>query len=338
MRAWELQQAVGPQALVLAERPTPEPGPGDVLVKVEAVSPNYRDLLMIRGAYFRKMPVPRMVPCSDAAGTVTAVGAGVQGVRVGDRVTSVFAPGWSAGQFTLAAARSALGAGHTAGCLAEQVVLPASGVIPVPAHLSAVEASTLPCAALTAWHALFEEAPIRPGDAVLTLGSGGVSVFAMQFAALAGARVIATTGNGAKAGRLQQFGAAHVINYRETQSWGDAAKALAGGEGVDHVVEVGGQGTFDQSVRAVRIGGVISLIGVLAGTAAVNLTPVLMRNIRVQGVLVGSREMHGRMAAAMEAHAVRPVIDRVFPFEAAREAFEYLASGAHVGKIVIAAA
>jgi NADPH:quinone reductase-like Zn-dependent oxidoreductase len=279
-----------------------------------------------------------MIPCSDAAGTILAVGAGPGAgiVKAGDRVTSTFAPEWRAGQFSLAAARSALGAGHTPGCLADHVLLPAHGVVAVPSHLTMEEAATLPCAALTAWHALFEEAPIRPGDSVLTLGSGGVSCFAVQFARAAGARVIATTSTSEKAARLRALGADHVINYRETPEWGDAARAAAGGEGVDHVVEVGGQGTFDQSVRAVRLGGTISLIGVLSGPAAVNLTPVLMRNIRVQGVIVGSHEMHRRMNVALSHHALRPVVDRVFPFNAAPEAFEYLAAGEHVGKIVIA--
>lgn len=334
MRAWELLEPTGPGALTLAEHPDPAPGPGEVLLRVGAVSLNYRDLLMIRGHYSRKMPA-RMVPCSDAAGTIVAVGDGVTGLEVGNSVTSVFAPAWVAGQFTLAAARSALGAGHTPGCLADLAVLPAYTVMPMPPHLSLQEAATLPCAALTAWHALFEEAPIRPGDSVLTLGSGGVSVFAIQFAKAAGARVVATTSTPAKAGRLKAMGVDQVIDYRETAAWGDAARAAAGGEGVDHVIEVGGQGTFDQSARAVRLGGTISLIGVLSGPAAVNLTPVLMRNIRVQGVMVGSREMFGRMNTALVSHALRPVIDRVFPFGAAREAFEYLASGAHVGKVVV---
>jgi NADPH:quinone reductase-like Zn-dependent oxidoreductase len=334
MRAWELTEATGPRALVLAERRDPEPGPAEAVLQVEAISLNYRDLLMVRGHYSKRMPA-RMVPCSDAAGTVIAVGRDVGGLGVGDRATSSFAPAWLAGQFSLSAARSALGAGHTQGCLADRLVLPAHALMPVPPHLSAHEAATLPCAALTAWHALFEEASIRPGDAVLTLGSGGVSVFALQFARAAGARVIATTSSDEKAKRLRTLGAGHVINYREEPSWGDAARAAAGGEGVDHVVEVGGQGTFDQSVRAVRLGGTVSLIGVLAGPAPVNLTPVLMRNIRVQGVMVGSLEMHRRMVAAISHLGLGPIVDRVFSFASAPEAFEYLASGAHLGKVVI---
>lgn len=303
-------------------------------MRAGAVSLNYRDLLMCRGEYSRKLP-EHMVPCSDAAGEVVAVGAGVRGTKPGDRVSSVFLPDWLAGQFTLAAARSALGAGASPGMLADTFVLPERGVVPVPGHLGIEEAATLPCAALTAWHALFEEAPIRPGDAVLTLGTGGVSIFALQFAKAAGARVIATTSSDAKAARLRELGADHVVNYREVTAWGDRARQLAGGEGVDHVVEVGGQGTFDQSVRAVRLGGTISLIGTVAGPAPVNLTPVLMRNIRVQGILVGSREMVTRMTAAIAHHRLRPLIDRAFLFEDAPAAFEYMASGAHVGKVVV---
>lgn len=334
MRAWELSEATGPGGLSLVERPEPAPGPNEVVVRVEAVSLNYRDLLMVRGRYQKHTPAG-MVPCSDASGTIAAIGVGVRDVQVGDRVTSVFAPAWTGGQFSLAAARSALGSGHAAGCLAEQVVLPATGVTPVPKHLSFDEGATLPCAGLTAWHALFEEVPIKPGDSVLTLGSGGVSVFAIQFACLFGARVIATTSSPAKAERLRELGAEHVIDYRETPAWGDAARAAAGGEGIDHVVEVGGQGTLDQSVRAVRLGGTVSLIGVLAGAAPVNLTPVLMRNIRVQGVMVGSTEMFHHMCVAISRRRLHPIVDRVFPFAEAREAFEYLASGAHVGKVVI---
>lgn len=334
MRVWELTEPTGAAGLSLVERAEPVAGPGEVVLRVEAVSLNYRDLLMIRGRYQKHTPAG-MVPCSDASGTIAAVGEGVRGVNIGDRVTSVFSPAWSCGSFTLAAGRSALGSGLAAGCLAEQVVLPAGGVMPAPSHLSHEEAATLPCAALTAWHALLEETPIRPGDSVLTLGSGGVSVFAIQFARAAGARVIGTTSSAAKAERLRELGVEHVINYRETTSWGEAARVAAGGEGIDNVVEVGGQGTFDQSVRAVRPGGIVSLIGVLSGAAPVNLTPVLMRNIRVQGVMVGSSGMFQRMNRAIAQHAIHPTIDRVFPFEAAREAFEYIASGSHVGKIVI---
>jgi NADPH:quinone reductase-like Zn-dependent oxidoreductase len=334
MRAWELATPTGPAALELTDRPEPAAGPTDVVVKVRAVSLNYRDLLVVSGKYARSLP-PRLVPCSDAAGEVVAVGDAVRGVALGDRVTSTFAPAWAAGQFSVEAGRSALGAGVN-GVLAELVRLPGAGVLPMPSHLSFEEAATLPCAALTAWHALFEETPFTPASTVLAIGSGGVSVFAMQFARVAGARVIATTRGGDKAHRLRELGAHEVVVTAGLATWGDRVRELTGGVGADQVIEVGGQGTFDQSVRAVRPGGTISLIGVLSGAAAVNLTPVLMRNIRVQGVMVGSREMFARMNAALAAHGLRPAVDRRFGFDEAPAAFAHLGSGAHVGKIVIA--
>lgn len=332
MRAWQLTAPTGPSGLSLVEQSDPVPGPQDVVIAVRAVSLQYRDLLMVRGEYSR---IPAgIVPCSDAAGEVVAVGSHVRAFKPGDRVTSTFAPDWTAGTLTLRAAKSALGAGGT-GVLADTLVLPEHGVMPAPAHLSHEEASTLPCAALTAWHALYEEAPITPSSTVLTIGSGGVSMFALQFARLAGARVIATTRSPGKAAALRELGASDVLDVAGRPAWGDEVRALSGGQGVDHVVEVGGQGTFDQSVRAVRLGGTISLIGTLAGRAAVNLTPVLMRNIRVQGVFVGSREMFERMNTAIAAHALRPVIDRVFGFQDAPAALEHLGSGTQVGKVVI---
>jgi NADPH:quinone reductase-like Zn-dependent oxidoreductase len=276
------------------------------------------------------------VPCSDAAGEVIAVGRDVRAVKVGDRVTSTFAPAWVSGPFTLAAGKSALGAADTIGVLAEQFVLPAHGVVPVPDPLSFEEACTLPCAAVTAWHALFEEAPLRPGDAVLTLGSGGVSVFALQLAHASGARVIATSSSDVKRRRLEALGAEATLNYVETPEWGERVRELTGG-GVANVIEIGGA-TLDQSLRAVRPGGIISVIGVLAGQAPVNLATIVMRNIRLQGLLVGSREMFARMNDAIVRHGIRPVIDRVFAFDDAPAAFEHMARHAHFGKILVHAA
>jgi NADPH:quinone reductase-like Zn-dependent oxidoreductase len=333
-RRWELSEPTGPRGLTLVERDTPTPGPSDVVMRVRAVSLNARDLSMVSGTYLRKTPTG-MVPCSDAAGEVVAVGAQVMRVKPGDRVMSMFAPGWQCGQFSLAAARSALGAGTTTGTLAEAISLPEHGVIEVPAHLSFEEASTFTCAGLTAWHALFEDASLTPGSAVLTLGTGGVSVFAVQFALQAGARVIATSSHDAKLERLKRMGVHDVVNYRTEPNWGDRVRELTGGLGVDNVIEVGGHGTLDQSIRAVRLGGTISLIGVLSGPGAVNLVPVLMRNIRVQGVMVGSREMYQRMLTAISLSQLKPVVDRVFSFGEAPAAFEHLASGVHFGKVVI---
>jgi NADPH:quinone reductase-like Zn-dependent oxidoreductase len=334
MQAYELRGGFGLDHLELVERPRPEPGPGQVRVRVSAVSLNYRDLMMVRGEYNPRQPLP-LVPVSDGVGIVEALGVGVQGVAVGDRVAGLFAQRWSAGPPTAEALRSTLGGPHD-GMLAEQVVLDAQGVAPVPEHLDDLEAATLPCAALTAWSALVTLGHVRAGDTVLVQGTGGVSSFALDFACMHGARVIATTGSTHKQAYLRERGAWQVLDHRADPHWGKAARALTGGEGVDHVVEVGGVGTLAQSLRAVRPGGTVSLIGVLAGgTADLNLTSVLMTQVRVQGVFVGHREGFVAMTRAIAQHGLRPRIDRVFGWPEARAAFEYLASGAHQGKVCI---
>jgi NADPH:quinone reductase-like Zn-dependent oxidoreductase len=334
MRAWEIQNTVGIDSLAQVQKSPPTPGPGEVIVRVRAVSLNYRDLMVVRGQYNPKMRLP-CVPCSDAAGEVAAVGAGVSRVRTGQRVAGLFMPAWQEGEVTEAKARSALGGGAQ-GVLAEYVVLPEGGVVAVPEHLSEEEAATLPCAALTAWHALVTEGGVKPGDTVLAQGTGGVSLFALQFARLAGARVLITSGHDAKLERALSLGAAEGINYKTTPDWGDWARNRTGRVGVDHVVEVGGAGTLGQSMRAVRPGGRVSLIGVLAGGGGqISLLPVLMKNIRIQGIFVGSGEMFEAMNRAIAAHQLRPVVDRVFPFEQAPEAFRFLESGAHFGKVCI---
>lgn len=334
MKAHEIRDGFGLDHLVATERPVPEPGPGQVRVRVSAVSLNHRDLMMVRGEYNPRQPLP-LVPCSDGVGTVEALGPGVRGVKEGDRVAGLFAQRWLAGPPSADALRSTLG-GPLDGMLAEQVVLDAQGVAPVPDHLDDVEAATLPCAALTAWSALVTLAHVRAGDVVLVQGSGGVSTFALDFACMHGARVIATTSSAHKAEGLRQRGAWQVIDHRAVPQWGKAARALTGGEGVDHVVEVGGVGTLAQSLRAVRPGGTVSLIGVLAGgTADLSLTPALMTQVRIQGVFVGHREGFLAMGRAIAQHQLRPRVDRTFAFEEARAAFEHLASGAHVGKVCI---
>jgi NADPH:quinone reductase-like Zn-dependent oxidoreductase len=334
MKAYEIRGGFGLEALSLQERPDHTPGPGEVQLRVRAVSLNYRDLLVVKGQYNPKMPLPR-IPCSDASGTVAAVGSGVKRVRTGQRVCGLFMPGWQAGPVTDEASRSALG-GAVDGVLAESVVLPEDGVIPIPDHLSDEEAATLPCAALTAWHALVTEGQLQPGASVLVQGTGGVSLFALQFARLAGARVIITSSRDDKLARAKSMGAAEGINYKTTPEWGDQARRLSGGAGVDHVVEVGGAGTLGQSMRAVRPNGRISLIGVLAGGGGqVSLFPILMKNIRIQGIFVGSREMFEAMNRAVAEHHLKPVVDRVFRFAEAVEAFRYLESGAHFGKVCI---
>ncbi len=269
------------------------------------------------------------------AGEVVAIGTEVTGVTIGARVTSTFAPVWQDGRYSLQAAQSALGAGTTPGMLAGTVVLPESGVIAAPTTLTDEEASTLPCAALTAWHALFEEDVPRPDRTLLTQGSGGVSIFALQFAVHAGLRVIATSSRDDRLERLRALGAAETINYTTEKAWGERVRSLTSGVGVDQVLDVGGQATIEQSIKAVRFGGTITAIGSLSENAQVQVTSLFMRSIRLQGIMVGSRAMFGRMNAVFESSAVRPVIDRVFPFDRAPDAFQHLASQSHVGKVVI---
>lgn len=333
MRAYQLHTFSGPDGLRGVDLPSPTPGPGEVLVRIRAVSLNYRDLLVSRGLYNPKFRLP-LIPLSDGAGEVAVTGAGATRFKPGDRVAANFMTAWVNGPLDEPAARSALG-GEINGVLAEEVVVPEHGLVSVPSHLSFEEAATLPCAGVTAWHALMTGAGVRPGDTVLTLGSGGVSTFALQFARLAGARVISTSSHDDKLARLKELGASDLINYRTTPDWDASVRALTGGVGVDHVVEVGGVGTLGRSLKAVRLGGHIALIGVLTGAGEVSPTPILMKSVRVQGIFVGSRSMFEAMNRAITVNQLRPVIDRVFPFDDAVAAMKHLESGAHLGKVVI---
>jgi len=333
MKAFEIQNSFGLDSLKLTERPQPRPGSGQVLLKMRAFSLNYRDLMVVKGMYNPKLRLP-LIPLSDGVGEVVAVGDGVTRVKTGVRVAGNFIPKWVAGEPTEEKARSALG-GDPDGLLAEYAVLDAEAVVPVPAHLTDEEAATLPCAAVTAWHALITEGNLKAGDAVLVQGTGGVSIFALQFARLTGARVIITSSSDAKLASARELGATDGINYKTTPDWEEKVRELTGGVGVDHVVEVGGAGTLGKSLRAVRLGGRISLIGVLAGGGQVNPLPILMKNVRVQGIFVGSREMFEAMNRAISLHQLRPVVDRVFPFAEAREAYRYMESAAHFGKICL---
>ncbi|HEY7154206.1 MAG TPA: NAD(P)-dependent alcohol dehydrogenase [Gemmataceae bacterium] len=333
MKVYEIRDHFGLDALTLAERPQPQPGPREVLVRIKAASLNYRDLLVVKGQYNPKMPLPR-IPASDAAGEVAAVGPGATRVKVGQRVAAIFMQKWLSGDIDETKAKSALG-GAIDGLLAEYAVLHEDGLVTVPEHLGFEEAATLPCAAVTAWHGLVTEGGVKPGDSVLVQGTGGVSLFALQFARLAGARVIITSSSNDKLKRARELGASEGINYKETPEWGEKVRELTGGRGVDHVVEVGGAGTLGQSLRAVRMGGRISLIGVLSGAGQVNPTPILMKNVRVQGIFVGSREMFESMNRAITANQLRPIVDRVFPFAEAPVALRYMESAAHFGKICI---
>jgi NADPH:quinone reductase-like Zn-dependent oxidoreductase len=332
MRAYEIQ-SFGIDNLALVERPVPEPGPYQVLVKMHAWSLNYRDLMTVSGSYNPRLKLPQ-IPLSDGVGEVVAVGSEVRSVKPGDRVANTFFERWVSGEATDEKARSALGAGRD-GVLSEYVVLHEEGVISFPDHLTYTEAATLPCAALTAWNALVIEGKIKAGDIVLTLGTGGVSIFALQFGVLNGAQVIITSSSNEKLSRAKQLGAGHMVNYREVAEWGKHVRQLTGGQGVDLVVEVGGAGTFNQSLTALKRGATLCLIGVLAQGPNVNIVPVLMNNIRVQGIFVGTREAFQSMNSAIALHHLHPVIDRTFGFEEAREAFRFMESGRHFGKICI---
>lgn len=334
MQVWEIQSKAGLDALTLTERPEPQPKPGQVLIKMRAASLNYRDLLTVKGAYNSKQKLP-LIPLSDGAGEVVAVGEGVTRVKIGDRVAGTFMQKWVGGEFSSQKANSALG-GAIDGVLAESVTLHEDGVVHIPEHLSYQEAAALPCAAVTAWHALITEGNLKAGDTILVQGTGGVSIFALQFAKMVGARVIATSSSDEKLERAYQLGATEGVNYKTTLAWDEQVWKLTGGVGVDHVVEVGGAGTLNKSLRAVRMGGRISLIGVLTGVGGeISTASILQKNIRVQGIYVGSREMFEAMNRAIALHQMKPVIDQVFPFEHAREAFSHMESGAHFGKICI---
>ena len=333
MKVYAITDGFGLENLRQVERTQPEPGPGQVLLKIKAASLNYRDLLVVKGAYNPKMPLPR-VPCSDAVGEVVAVGQGVTRVKSGQRVAGLFMPGWLEGDLTDAKAKTALG-GSVDGLLAEYAVLDEDALVPVPAHLSDEEAATLPCAAVTAWNSLVVCGGVKPGDSVLVQGTGGVSLFALQFAKLAGANVIATSSSDNKLARVKAMGAAEGINYRTVIEWGDEVRKRSGNRGVDHVIEVGGAGTLAQSLRAVRTAGHIALIGVLSGYGQVNPLPILMKGVRITGIYVGSRAMFEAMNQAIALANLRPVVDRVFGFGEAVEEFRHLESGAHFGKVVI---
>ena len=333
MHAWEIISGDGVDALHLGERERPIPGPGQVRVRMNANSINYRDLITIEGAGARKLPFS-IVPNSDGAGVITAVGEGVK-LKEGDRVTSCFFEEWIAGEITAPVMASALG-GPRQGVLAEEVILLEDGVIPTPASLTDEEAATLPCAALTAWHALTLPRPVKAGETVLLLGTGGVSVFAQQFCTMMGARTIVTSSSDDKLQKMKALGASEVINYRTNPEWDAAVLELTRGSGVDRVVEVGGPGTFDRSVNAVRVGGIIGLIGVLTGVSgAINPTPIMVKSITVKGIYVGSRTMFADMIRAIEAHNLKPVIDQTFDFKDARSAYHAMRGAGHFGKLVI---
>lgn len=334
MKVWTIDGGFGLDKLSVTERDAPGPGPTEARVRMTAWSLNYRDLMVVDGRYNPRQPLP-LVPLSDGVGVVEAVGERVTRVKVGDRVAGAFAQRWLDGPVTPEALKSSLGSPGD-GVAMEQRVFDEQGLVHVPAHLSDAQAATLPCAGVTAWSALFEEGSVQPGQTVLVQGTGGVSSFALQLAAQAGARVIVTSSSEEKLARARELGAWQTIRYDEDPKWGKTARKLSEG-GVDHVVEVGGAGTIAQSLVAVRPGGTISVIGVLDGvTGDMPLVRVLMSQVRMQGVFVGSRGNFERLNAALSAGGLEPALDdERFSFEELPGALAHMRAGAHFGKIVL---
>jgi NADPH:quinone reductase-like Zn-dependent oxidoreductase len=338
MRRYEIREPKGITSILCHDVEPPRPGPGQVLVEMKAWSLNYRDLAMPRGGYpgnDKVVQAPPLVPLSDGAGEVIGVGPGVTSFTLGDRVVTSFFQRWADGELTLEGKASGLGGGID-GVLAERVVLPEQGLVAAPPSLSFEQAATLPCAAVTAWAALVG-APTTPGQNVLLLGTGGVSIFGLQLAKAMGCRVIITSSNAAKLERARLLGADETINYKETPEWERAVLRSTGGVGVDHVLEVGGLGTLERSIAATRISGTISLIGVLAGNPEHNPSAmdVMFKRQTLRGIYVGSRRMLEDLCRAVEVNRINPVIDRVFGFSEVQEAYRYLKSGQHFGKVVI---
>jgi NADPH:quinone reductase-like Zn-dependent oxidoreductase len=335
MKAWAIVERDEQRSLALTERPQPEVRAGEVLVCVRAVSLNYRDLINLDQHRPGNLAAP-LIPCSDGAGEVLAVGDGVSRFRVGDRVAGIFFRDWMGGRFELRHHQAALG-GSLHGMLAEFVALPEHALVPVPASLSFAEAASLPCAAVTVWQALFTRGGLQAGNTVLALGTGGVSIFALQLATAAGARVIVTSSSDEKLERARTLGATATVNYKTTPEWDKEVWRLTEKQGVDHVVEVGGPGTLAKSMNSVAAGGQIALLGVLTGFGApeASLFPIVARNVRLDGIYVGSRADFEALNAFLIEHQIHPIIDRTFAFAEAPGAFEHLRSGSHFGKVVI---
>ncbi|SRR5579884_1995774 len=333
MRAYHLSPGAGIAGLALREQPVPDPGPTEALVRIRASALNYRELLVARDTY--PLPLkPDLIPVSDGAGEVVAVGAEVTRVQLGDRVMAAIFPRWLDGPFDLEV--SAQLGGSLDGMLTEYAALDQDALVLIPGHLSYEQAATLPCAAVTAWHALSGGRGIQPGETALTLGSGGVSLFALQFARLFGARVIATTGSDDKTQRLTALGAEHVLNYRTTPDWPEQVRELTGRAGAELVVEVAG--SIDQSLRAVARGGEIAFVGLLGDgeqSAAIDPRTLWLSGATVRPLAVGNRAHFTAMARAIAAHRLEPVIDRVFDFDEAPAAYSYFQDARPLGKVVI---
>ncbi len=334
MRLYQLGKLGSLDALQLTEADAPRPGAGQVTVRIRACALNHRDLNIVSGNYTSVALKPGAIPLSDGAGEIAAVGRHVTRWKVGDRVAPIFVQRWLGGDLLPEYMPSALG-GPSDGVLAEQIVLSEEALVRIPTHMSFEQAATLPCAAVTAWNAAIVKGQLRPGQTVVTLGTGGVSLFAAQLASMTGAQVIATTGSDGKMERLRELGVSEVVNYRTTPDWDVRVRELTGGRGADLVIEVGGPGSITKSIGAIRYCGHISVIGNLAGKATIDPGTLFAKRASMCGIQVGSRDMFEAMNRAMEVSKLAPVIDRVFDFEDARAAYEYLASGRHFGKVVI---
>jgi NADPH:quinone reductase-like Zn-dependent oxidoreductase len=334
MKAYQVNQ-FGLEHVKQVEIEQPRPASGhEVLVRFHAVSLNYRDLMFAKGIYAPRAKLPA-IPVSDGAGEVTGIGEGVTRWKVGDRVCPIFTQGWLDGSYSAEKARTSLGGGDLDGVLREYGTFHENGLVRIPEHLSFEEAATLPCAAVTAWHTLVVFGNLKSGETILTLGTGGVSIFAIQFAKMHGARVIATSSSEQKLARLRELGVDDTINYKTSADWEKDVLRFTNNVGVDHVVEVGGAGTLPKSIAATRIAGRIGVIGVLASGGGVNPISILMKGLTMQGIFVGSRRMFEDMNRAISVNLLGPVIDKTFSFEEAPQALAYMESGAHFGKIVI---
>lgn len=336
MRALQVTEPWGLDQIKVVEQPDPTPGPGEVLVRMRAVSLNYRDFLMVNGIYGRAPgQAGAITPFSDGCGIVEAIGPGVTRFKVGDRVATLFFQGWISGPATLEKISTALGfpipgAGRELGVFSEQ------GLSKVPDFLTDQQVATLPCAALTAWRGLFEDARLQPGDTAVLQGTGGVSIFGLQFAHAAGLKTIITSSSDEKLQRAAELGADVGLNYKSEPEWSKGVRAATGGVGADIILEVGGGGTIEQSMKAIRIGGHIAIIGVVAGAGnPFNPAALIGNSAKLQGLSVGSREMFEAMCRAIELHRISPVVDKVFPWTEAKAAFEAMAGGSHFGKIVL---
>lgn len=333
MKAYEINE-FGIDNLTLADRDEPTPNAGQVKVKFHAASLNYRDLMMVKGAYNPRLKMP-LVPFSDGAGEVTEIGADVTKFKVGDRVTPIFMQGWHDGAVDAAKSRTALG-GDLDGCLREFGAFDENGLVCIPDHFSYEEAATLPCAAVTAYHALYFSGNLKPDDTILLQGTGGVSIFALQLASVLGCRIIITSSSDEKLTKAKELGATDFINYKTIEDWDKKVLELTDKHGVDHVVEVGGAGTMQKSVNAVRTGGHVAVIGVLSGEGDFNPASLLMKSVRLQGIYVGSRQMFEDMNRLFCQHPhLQPVIDKTFEFGEVGDALKYMESGSHFGKIVV---